>query len=197
MPGTVPQPTLLTDPGILWIAPLGTAEPTPVSAAGKFTDTLAAAWLLLGPTSEGSSFSDSVNTDTITVAEFLNPVKNVVTGRESKLSFALASWTLSNYRRAINGGVAAIAPQGTSGSEVTSLEPPVEGSETRAMLIWESTDSSLRLLGRQTFQTGEVASDFKPGADKALIPCEYHFEQPATALRPWKMWAAGTLRVGS
>src|SRR3954469_3401605 len=169
MPGTVPQPTVLTDPGILWIAPLGTAEPTPTSAANKFTDALPAAWLLLGPTDEGSSFSDSVSTDTITVAEFLNAIKNVVTGRTSKLSFALASWTLSNYRRAINGGVAAIAPVGTVGAEVTSLEPPIEGQEVRGMIVWESTDSSLRLLGRQSFQTGEVSSDFKSGADNSTI----------------------------
>jgi hypothetical protein len=122
-------------------------------------------------------------------------IRNVVTGRTSKLSFALASWTLSNYRRAINGGIAALVPTGTAGSEVTSLEPPVEGTETRAMLMWESTDSTLRLMGRQCFQTGEVSSDFKPGADNALIPCEYTFEQPTTGLRPWKMWAAGTARA--
>jgi hypothetical protein len=138
-----------------------------------------------------------VNTDTINVAEFLNPIRNVVKSRESALSFALASWTLSNYRRAINGGVAAIAPTGTTGAEVTSLEPPVEGSEVRSMIMWESTDSSVRLLGRQSFQTGEVKSDMKPSPDLALIPCEWQFEQPATGLRPWKMWAAGTIRVGS
>jgi hypothetical protein len=195
MPATIPQPQLLVDPGILWISALGTAEPTPTGAAGKFTDPLPVAWLLLGPTDEGSSFSDSVDTDTINVAEFLSAIRNVVTGRTSSLSFALASWTLSNYRRAINGGVAAIAPTGTVGAEVTSLEPPVEGSETRCMLMWESTDSTVRIMGRQCFQTGEVSSDFKPGADRALIPCEYAFEQPTTGLRPWKMWGAGTLRV--
>jgi hypothetical protein len=195
MPAVIPQPQVLTDPGILWISALGTAEPTPAATAGKFSDVLPAAWLLFGPTDEGSSFSDSVDTDTITVAEFLSAIRNVVTGRTSKLSFALASWTLSNYRRALNGGVAAIAPTGTVGSEVTSLEPPVEGTETRAMVMWESTDSTVRLLGRQAFQTGEVASDFKQAPDKALIPCEYSFEQPTTGLRPWKMWAAGTTRV--
>lgn len=195
MPGTVPQPVLMQDPGILWIGALGTAEPTPTATAGKFSDTLPVAWLLLGPTDEGSVFSDAVSTDTITVAEFLNPVKNVTTGRLSKLSFALASWTLSNYRRSLNGGVAAIAPVGTAGAEVTSLEPPVEGQEVRCMIMWESTDNTLRLLGRQAYQTGEVSTTFKPGADNALIPCEYSFEQPATGLRPWKMWAAGTTRV--
>lgn len=195
MPGTVPQPQILTDPGILWIATLGTAEPTPVATAGRFTDALPPAWLLLGPTDEGSSFSDNVDTDTITVAEFLSAVRNVVTGRSSMLSFALASWTLSNYRRALNGGVAAIAPTGTVGAEVTSLEPPKEGEETRCMLMWESTDSTLRLMGRQCFQTGEVSTDMKPSPEKALIPCEYSFEQPSTGLRPWKMWAAGTGRV--
>jgi hypothetical protein len=195
MPATIPQPQILTDPGILWITAIGTAEPTPAATAGKFSDVLPAAWILLGPTEEGSSFSDATSVDTISVAEFLNPIRNVVTGRTSKLSFALASWTLSNYRRALNGGVAAIAPVGTAGSEVTSLEPPVEGSEVRSMIMWESTDGSLRLLGRQCFQTGEVSTDLKPAPDKALIPCEFSFEQPSTGLRPWKMWAAGTGRV--
>jgi hypothetical protein len=147
MPGTVPQPQILVDPGILWITSIGTAEPTPEATAGKFSDTLPPAWLL------------------------------------------------SNYRRAINGGVAALVPTGTAGSEVTSLEPPVEGTETRAMLMWESTDTTLRIMGRQCFQTGEVSSDFRPGADRSLIPCEYAFEQPSTGLRPWKMWAAGTARA--
>lgn len=195
MPGTVPQPQTLVDPGILWCAMLGTAEPTPTAAAGQLTDALPAAWLLFGPTDEGSSFSDAVETDVITVAEFKNAIKNVVTGRRSSLAFALASWTLSNYRRAMNGGVAALAPTGTAGAEVTSLEPPVEGEEVRAMVMWESTDRTLRMLGRQGFQTGEVTSDFKPSPAKALIPCQYSFEQPTTGLRPWKMWAAGTARV--
>jgi hypothetical protein len=195
MPGTVPQPQILVDPGILWITSIGTAEPTPAATAGKFSDELPPAWLLLGPTDEGSTFSDSIDTDTISVAEFLNAIRNVVTGRTSSLAFALASWTLSNYRRAINGGVAALVPTGTAGSEVTSLEPPVEGTETRAMLMWESTDTTLRIMGRQCFQTGEVSSDFRPGADRSLIPCEYAFEQPSTGLRPWKMWAAGTARA--
>jgi hypothetical protein len=195
MPGTVPQPQILDDPGILWIATLGTAEPTPTSTGGKFTDVVPAAWLLLGPTDEGSTFANATDTTTITVAEFLAVIKNKVTGQTSSLAFALASWTLSNYRRALNGGVAAIAPLGAVGSEVTSLEPPTPDAMVRAMLLWESTDSSLRLLGRQCFQTGEVASDFKPGDAKALIPCEYSFEQPATGLRPWKIWAAGAGRV--
>ena len=195
MPATIPQPKLLQDPGILWIAPIGTPEPTPTAAGGKFTDAMPAAWLLLGPTDEGSTFADSVETDTIKVAEFLAAIKNVTTGESASLSFALASWTLSNYRRARNGGVAALAPIGTGGAEVTSFEPPVPGTETRCMLMWESTDATLRIMGRQCFQTGEISVDFRPGAEKALIPCEFSFEQPTTGLRPYKMWAAGTDRV--
>jgi hypothetical protein len=186
MPGTIPQPKILDDPGILWIAPIGTEEPVPTETGGKFTDQLPPAWLLLGPTEEGSTFANSTDTDTITVAEFLNAIKNKVTGESASLAFALASWTLTNYRRALNGGVAALAPAGDGG--VVSLEPPAPEDVVRCMLMWESTDSTLRILGRQCFQTGEVSSDFKPGTDKALIPCEYAFEQPTTGLRPWKMW---------
>jgi hypothetical protein len=186
MPAVIPQPKILDDPGILWISTLGTVEPTPTEEGGKFTDALPPAWLLLGPTEEGSTFANATDTDTITVAEFLAAIKNKVTGESASLAFALASWTLTNYRRALNGGVAALAPAGDGG--VVSLEPPAPGDQVRCMLMWESTDSTLRILGRQCFQTGEVSSDFKPGTDKALIPCEYSFEQPSTGLRPWKMW---------
>src|SRR4051794_15577724 len=151
MPGTVPQPQILDDPGILWIATLGTAEPTPTSTGGKFTDVVPAAWLLLGPTDEGSTFANATDTTTITVAEFLAVINNKVTRQTSSLAFARAWWPLSTYRRALSGGVAAIAPRGAVGSEVPSLEPRSPGAMVRAMLLWESTDSSLRLLGRQCF----------------------------------------------
>src|SRR3546814_16734664 len=60
---------LLVDPGFLWIAPLGTTAPTNTVTAGVFSDTVAAAWLPLGATTEGSSFTNSLEVEPIEVAE--------------------------------------------------------------------------------------------------------------------------------
>ena len=194
MPPAVAKPNLLVSPGFLWMAPLGTAAPTNTVTAGKFSDAVAAAWLPLGATSEGSTFANSVDVEAVEVAEFFDPVMYATTGRSGSIAFALASWTLSNYQRAINGGVAALVPSGAAGSELTTLEPPDPGNEVRAMILWESTDATVRLMIRQAIQGGEVSTDFKKAPDKAVIPCTFNLEVPTTG-KPWIMWGAGTTRV--
>jgi hypothetical protein len=194
MPPAVAKPTILTDPGFLWIAPLGTAAPTNTVAAGKFSDAVAATWLPLGATTEGSTFSYSTNVEAIRVAEFFDPIEHRTTERSGSMAFNLAHWSLSNYRRALNGGVAALVPAGLAGEELTTLEPPDPGNEVRSMILWESTDATLRIMLRQTFQGGEVSSAFQKAPDIAAIPCMFNFEIPSSG-KPWTMWAAGTTRV--
>jgi hypothetical protein len=195
MPPAVSVPKLLTDPGFLWLAPLGTTEPTNTVTAGVFSDTIAATWLPLGATTEGSEFKYATKVEPIHVAELFDPVMYATTEREGSMAFALANWTLSNYRRAINGGIAALVPTGTSGSELTTLEPPDPGEEVRAMLLWESTDSTVRILLRQCLQGGEITSAFKKAPDIAAIPCTFNMEVPATGSKPWSMYGAGLARV--
>lgn len=190
----VATPNILTDPGYLFIAPLLTAVPTHTSAGGKFTDTWPAAWLPLGATSEGSEFGYSSTVEPITVAEFFDPIAYRTTERSGTIAFNLANFTLSNYRRALNGGVAALVATGTAGAEVTELTPPDPGSEVRSMIGWESLDNSLRIVCYQTIQGGEVSSAFRKAPDLALIPCTFNLEVPAAG-KPWRMWAAGTTRV--
>jgi hypothetical protein len=62
------------------------------------------------------------------------------------------------------------------------------------MLLWESTDATVRLMIRQAIQGGEVSTDFKKAPDKAVIPCTYNLEVPTTG-KPWTMWGAGTTRA--
>lgn len=195
MPPAVARPNILVDPGFLWVAPLGTAEPTPTVTGGKFTDAIPVAWIPLGATEEGSTFSYSTNVEPVMVAEYFDPIQYYTTERTGSIAFSLANWTLSNYRRAMNGGVAALTPTGTTGSELTSLEPVSVGNETRAMILWQSTDDTVRLLARQCMQGGEVSSAFQKAPSKALIPCTFNLEIPANGAQPWKMWAAGTSRV--
>ena len=195
MPPAVSAPVLLTDPGFLWMAPVGTAEPTPTVSTGVLTDTIPVAWLPLGATTDGTTFSYSSTVEPIRVAEFLDPIKYSTTERGGHIAFNLASWTLSNYRRALNGGVAALTSTGTTGSELTTLEPPDPGTEVRSMILWQSTDNTVRLLLRQTIQGGEISSAFQKAPAFASIPCTYNLEIPTGGTRPWKMWGAGLTRV--
>lgn len=195
MPGTVANPVILTDPGKLWIAPLATAAPANTVTGGVFTDTPAAAWIPLGATTEGSTFSYSSTVEAIRVAEFFDPIKYSTTDRSGSIAFNLASWTLSNYRRAMNGGIAALVPTGAAGSELSTLEPPDPGAEVRSMILWESTDNTVRIMLRQTIQGGEAASAFQKAPSFAAIPCTFQMEIPSGGTKPWVMWGAGTTRV--
>lgn len=195
MPPVVGTPNILVDPGFLWVAPLGTAAPTNTVTAGKFTDTVAAAWLPLGATTEGSTFSYSTSVEAINVAEFFDPIKYVTTERSGNIAFTLANWTLTNYRRALNGGVSALVPTGAAGAELTTLEPPDPGNEVRCMVLWESTDATVRLMLRQTIQGGEVSTAFQKAPSIAAIPCTFNMEIPVGSTKPWTMWAAGTARA--
>jgi hypothetical protein len=195
MPPAVARPVILKDPGFLWVAPIGTADPTNTVTAGVFSDAIAAAYIPLGATTDGSTFNYSSTVEAIRVAEFFDPIEYATTDRGGNIAFNLASWTLSNYRRAMNGGVAALTATGTAGSELTTLEPPEPGDEVRAMILWESTDSTVRLLLRQTLQGGEISSAFQKAPAHAAIPCTFNMEVPSGGTKPWTMWGAGTTRV--
>ena len=93
------------------------------------------------------------------------------------------------------GAALTLAPTGTAGAEVTELTPPDPGSEVRAMIGWESLDNSLRWIGLQTIQGGEVTTAFRKAPDIATIPCTFNCEVPAGSTKPWRMWAAGAGRV--
>ena len=194
-PAPVAVPNILTDPGFLFIAPLATAVPTNTVAGGVFTDAWAAAWLPLGATAEGSEFSYSTEVEAISVAEFFDPIKYSTTGRSGSIAFNLASYTLSNYRRALNGGIAALtATSGTGATALYTLNPPTPGAEVRAMIGWESLDNTVRLVCHQTIQGGEVTSAFRKAPDLATIPCTFNLEVPSGG-QPWTMWGAGATRA--
>lgn len=188
-------PNILTNPGFLLIAPLGSTLPTNTVAGSVFTDSWDAAWLSLGATADGSTFSYSTTVEPVTVAEFFDPINYFTTARSGSIAFNLANWGLSNYRRAVNGGVAALAA--TSGTDATALydlEPVSPGSEVRAMIGWESLDHTVRLVCRQTLCGGEVSSAFQKAPSIATIPCTFNLEIPSSA-QPWKLSTAGSARA--
>jgi hypothetical protein len=195
MPPAVARPNLLQDPGFLWIAPLGTAVPANTVTAGVFSDAVAAAWLPLGATTEGSTFTYGMGVEPVRAAEFREPVAYFDGDAEGNFAFNLMNYTLTNVNRAMNGGVAALVPAGLAGSELTTLEPPAPGTRTRAMILWESTDATVRIMGRQLMNGSEISLNFRKGPETTSIPFQFNMEAPASGAKPWVAWAAGTTRV--
>jgi len=168
---------LALGPGYLYLAPLGTTEPVDVATA---IASVSANWLLLGYTDQGSTFNYQLNTDQVMVAEELDIIQNVPTGRTMSVDFALAEITATNLKRAFNGGTI------TSGSGVVFFEPPVLGTEVRVMLLFESEDHTERWVYRQVYNNGQIAMPRQKGAAKAVIPVTFQLEKPATGLNPFR-----------
>jgi hypothetical protein len=191
--GGTPAPTVLTDPGYLLWAPLATAIPTNTVVGGVFTDTWTAPWVNLGATTDGSTFEYDLTVQAISVAEFLDPIKFVTTGRAGTFAFNLTNFTMSNLAKVTNGA----APTVVSGSGTTQLNrvrPPVPGAEVRAMIGWESLDNTCRIIAYQTISSGKISIAFKKAPAFADLPATWNFEVPSSGI-PWEMYSAGTLRA--
>lgn len=196
-PSAVATPLLLTDPGYLFGAPLGTAEPTNTVAGSVFTDAWAAAWLPLGATVDGSTLAYQINIEAVEVAEFFDPIKFVTTSRQGSFAFAMADWDLHSLKRAFNGGMGAITPtSGTGATALSVVEAPNPGAELRIMLGWESLDNTVRVIMRQCIQGGEVSTQFQKAPAFGAVPATFSFEVPAAA-KPFSVYAAGTARLGA
>lgn len=189
---TIPVPKIATDPGVLLWAPIGTAEPTHAVTGGVFSDAWPIAWLVLGGTEEGHNFNFQTTTETIDVAEFLDPIKYVETGRTGSIAFAMANIAAANLKKALNGGT--LTTTGAAATTLTSYTPPKMGQSVRSMIGWESQDSTERLICYQCFNTGQVAIARRKGAAKATIPVEFGLEVPSAG-DPFKYLTAGVDRA--
>ncbi len=167
-------------PGYIFIAELGATEPTDLT--GTFASA-SAAWKGPWYTKEGSEFKYSLKTDTVEVAEELDPLSTPVTGRTGTVTFALAEMTGSNLARAFNAPMSTIAAAGG----VITMEPPDLGTELRRMMGWESEDHTERWIFRQCFQTGDTTITRAKGAANATISIEYTLEKPASGSRLFKV----------
>jgi hypothetical protein len=194
MPSTA-VPNILTDPGYLFWAPLLSAEPVNTVVGSKFTDAWPVAWISLGATEDGSAFTYETTVEPITVAEFFDPIRYSTTERAGNFAFNLADYTLNNLKRAFNGGTLATV-SGAGATLLSSLVPPTPGNEVRAMIGWESLDNTMRTICYQTINSGSITNAYRKAPAFAVIPCTFNFEVPAAG-NPWKMYSAGTARVGT
>lgn len=195
MPNTTASPTLLTDPGFLFHAPLGSTLPTNTVAGSVFTDSWPVAWVNLGATVEGSEFTYDVSVEPTRVAELFDPVRYSTVERGGSIAFALASWTLANLKRVLNGGTLTTV-SGTGATTLSSYAPPAAGAEVRCMIGWESLDATTRLVAYQCFAGGAMTSAFRRAPDFAALPATFSFEKP-TSTESFIVYTAGTARAGS
>lgn len=178
-----------TGPGLLYYAPLGSTEPTAAATAGVLSDTIPAAWLLLGYTDNGHTFNVQLNADPVPVEELLDPVKYASTGRTISVAFSLAEISPLAEKVAFNGGTATTT--GSTGTSLTTYSPPSLGQEVRTMLLWQSDALDHRVIWRQCLNTGQIAQTHQKGANKNLLACAFNVEAPATGLVPFQEWFAG------
>lgn len=153
-------------PGLLYVAPIGTTEPTAVTGA------MPAGWIQLGYTEAGSQLDYVVTAQEILVEELLDPIQFRIVKRVATVKFDLAEVSALHLQMAFNGGVAAIVPV----AGIASPTIPTIGQETRVMLAWTSDDLTERYIYRRALQTGTVTLMHKKAPAKQLITCQFNLE---------------------
>jgi hypothetical protein len=173
-------------PGKLYMGlTLLAVEPTAVNTAWS------ADWIPMGYTSEGSAFNYSISTDNVDVAEELDVLARVTTGRDASVEFALAEITKRNLNIAFNGGV--VLGDGAA----WSFEPPDLGAETRVIIGWDASPdpltNDLRIIFRQCLQGGSLGLENRKGSAKSTIATQFQLEKPATGKKLLKIMGGAVL----
>lgn len=189
-------PLLLTDPGYLFWAPLGSTLPTMAALASTYdADTWPVAWIPLGATEDGTRFSYETSVEPVRVAEFFDPIRYATTERSGSISFSLTNFTLNTVKRVYNGGTLSTV-SGATTTLSSKYVLPTPGNEVRAMIGFESLDHTFRIIMYQSINSGTIESAFQRAPAKALLPCTFSFEVPTSGI-PIEMYAAGVGRLGS
>jgi hypothetical protein len=165
-------------PGKLYIAPIESAPGVPMVEPSSFDDAWPAGWVPLGYTDEGSVFNYEISIDNVEVAEELDPLARVTTGRDASIEFALAELTYKNLTIAFNGGIIAAADSGAA----WEFEPPDLGDEQRVMIGWDAyndfADNDLRMIFRRCLQGGSIGMENRKGVTKSVISANFQLEKP-------------------
>jgi hypothetical protein len=172
-------------PGLVYYAPLGTAEPVTLTGA------LDVAYLPLGYTETGSEHDITNTFDEVEVAEELVPVAMVKTKQIITIKVIAMEVTARNLQLALNGGTVA-AP---TGGYVTFDPPAPSTTDTHVMVVWQADDNKERWLFRECLQVGSIVIPRHKGKDVAKVPIEFRALVPATGLKAFKPWFDASLAV--
>lgn len=172
--------------GRLYVAPVGTSEPSSSSAA------LPSAWRSVGYTEDGTTVTIELNNEEIEVAEEFDPVKYVMNKRTVMLAVQMAEATRRNLALALGGSA-------NADNDAQSYEPPNPGDEVAFMVVWDSEDDAtngdnVRWLFRSCKSAGSIETQRNKAPNKALLPIELNVEKPAS-LAPFKVWPNSSGRI--
>lgn len=160
-------------PGVLKVAPIGTAIPVDLTAAWN------AAFIDLGYTEDGHSVTANQTFEGVPVAEEIDMLSYELTSRETRVAFALAQMTAANLSTALNGGTI------TAGTGIVTFEPPDPDEIVRVMIGWESLDGLERWVFKKCLQVGNVEIARRKAPAKATIPVEFMCEIVAGGGKPF------------
>lgn len=189
-------PLLLREPGFLFSALLLSTEPTHTAAGSSYDlDAWPVAWVPWGPTAEGSVFGYNTNLEPIRVAELFDPVAFSITETGATLAFAVTNFTLQNIARLMNAPSSLVTTVSGTGVTLSSkVEPPDSDQIINRMIGWESLDHTMRFVGRQAINGGEMQINLARGA-AANIASTWSFQRPTTG-KAFTFYGAGTARLG-
>jgi hypothetical protein len=161
-------------PGKLRFAAVSSTEPADLITAW------AAAWVQVGYTDAGHTFTYTPAFDDVEVAEEYLPIRTVQTGLDATVEFSAAETTSKNIQTALNGGTI------TTGTGIVTFDPPAFGSVTYTAIGWESDAADERWVYRKCLQTGATAFAREKAPSKTLVPMTFRLQTVSAVIKPWK-----------
>jgi hypothetical protein len=165
-------------PGRIYVAPLGTAEPTSCSAA------LPSAWIPIGYTEDGNVLSWELTSEPIEVAEEYEPILYEQTRFVSRFSFQMAEATRRNLALALGLGVQA--------NNAASIAPPVPGQIVPVLMVWDSEETpgatNRRLIMRRATPSSTTELARRKAPAKTLIPVTFDLARPDGNTTAWSIF---------
>lgn len=189
---TVPPPSLLKESGALLWSPPGTALPANTVIGGICTDVWPAGWVPLGKTAAGSKFSDAATSSDYESAEDYYPMDSATTKRVATVTFSLLGFTATNLSRALNGAVTTVTGSGTT--LLTQVDAPNPVNEVPAQIGWESLDATVRWVGRQVRNTGNLDVQVAKAPNMGQIMWTGNCVKPQSS-PPYSWFMAGSARA--
>lgn len=166
-------------PGRLYVAPVGTAEPTNVSAA------VPSAWKVIGYTEEGSEFQFETTTEGIPVAEEIDPIRYLATARRTAVVFNMVEATISRLALALGAGASVV-------DNAALFEFPSPDAQVDVMILWDKLDTpsalNRRYLFRQCRPSGAITIGNRKAPAKRGIAVQFDCSLPTGATSPVRVY---------
>lgn len=175
MPGIASN--IVLDVGQLWVAPIGTPEPTGnvVTAAMPLVG-----YRAIGYSTAGSKFIWTPTFSPIEVEEEFYPIRWAMSKIEAAVEFVVDEMTRANLALAMNAGANAV-------NDTSLFEPPTPGAEQRIMLVWDSPVIGERWLFRQCIQVGSIDIERRKAPNRSSMAMKFQLEKPS-GIAPFRVW---------